>query len=1420
MNTRHLRSALLLIPALSAFAAGADVQKPELQKPVMVVQAGHASRVRAISFSPDGRLLASASGEGTYWTVAQPNVVKLWDVATGTELRTLDVKSLATWVGFSPDGRQLAAKGTEILEKVQVWDVASGAELADVKPGPEFKSSAASPDGKIAAEIAGNDIRLRDAATGAALRTLASRTSDFQKAMFSPDNGTLACGGTRLSIRVWDLRAGVLRTLVGHTQYPIVADFSPDSRLFASGGRDLTVRVWDVASGREIKCLKGHTGEYVFGMKFSPDGKRLLSYDRAGFKLWDVESGRELAAGPGMFDEGYVIFSPRGDVLAAGNDDGVKLFAAATGKELHALKGSRGWLKFSPDGKLLLSHGLPQIGLWDVASGKSLVDLHPSVPGDDVLTRFQVVFNHAVLSPDARTLAVSETDIRTYPYKWYLYLHDVKTGKRLHRIEGDTKQVDYDGRLDFSADSKRILADGEGHKALAVVWDVASGKPVERCAKEEDHSSPKRPYDYSFGSSGELHLCEWQTGRVIVSLIGIDETDWLVATPEGFFDGSPAAWKRILWRFNNDTFNYVPLESFFNEFYHPGLLQDVLAGKSPAPPDGKGLSRIDRRQPQVTLALVDEANAGKGANAHSQRTVKLAIDVAENGSAPLQPDHPATSGARDVRLFRNGSLVKAWRGDVFALGATEGCKPLSASATDKTKRMRCEVSVPIVAGANEFTAYAFNQGNVKSADATLAVTGAEALRRSATLHVLAVGVNSYEYGPLNLRYAVADAEGFSAEIMRQQASLHNFARAQTTLLMDTQATKSNILAALAELSRKVQPEDTVIVYFAGHGAAQGNQFYLIPHDLGYADNPDVGLAELLQRSISDRELERAFERVDAAQFLFVVDACNSGQALEAEEKRRGPMNSKGLAQLAYEKGIYVLTAAQGFQAAQEVSKLGHGLLTYVLVEEGLKQAAADAEPKDNRILLREWLDYAARRVPQVQIQEMEHAHARGGNLTFADHERDLSVGQRAGQRPRVFYRREAELKQLVVAGSEVASTPKAENGDKPGAVQGQPALSTDPIAAESTAARAAARPLVVAIADRTLMDQPLPKEIKQQWHTKVASLVKGDSSSFKLDEAAADADWLIQVAALERTDIIYLAPSKKLLEQPNDAFLRMSPPGESATAWLEAELKELAHSGNGLQLPSAESLHSPGSTAHADDLADGGGTDSERSFMGVFRKGPAENLKADIVEEQSGIYHTPNRTQAVLGTYGKMVEGNRLLRRLPRFEHRGLVQQLERVRRFITVQRQGRGSGKEFLSFVGNRQAWQVVDLGVQVSGGRQSEVAFEMVGVRLDQNDVVKALNADRDAVSYFDYLSKNKQVPCLVLENMVFTSYSAAQGTNLSVGGNAKTVVTTDAVGARVENQRTSSTQFTAPVIRCYQMYEVKLYQNQVMELVAVNP
>jgi len=106
--------------------------------------------------------------------------------------------------------------------------------------------------------------------------------------------------------------------------------------------------------------------------------------------------------------------------------------------------------------------------------------------------------------------------------------------------------------------------------------------------------------------------------------------------------------------------------------------------------------------------------------------------------------------------------------------------------------------------------------------------------------------------------------------------------------------------------------------------------------------------------------------------------------------------------LAYEKGMPILTAAKSYQAALEAAPLGHGLLTYALVDEGLKKGEADTSPRDGIVLLREWFDFATTRVPQLSI---DAAKSRGV----------ASDRTPAAQEPRVFYRREPEKEPLVVA---------------------------------------------------------------------------------------------------------------------------------------------------------------------------------------------------------------------------------------------------------------------------------------------------------------------------------------------------------------------------------------------------------------------
>jgi uncharacterized caspase-like protein len=144
--------------------------------------------------------------------------------------------------------------------------------------------------------------------------------------------------------------------------------------------------------------------------------------------------------------------------------------------------------------------------------------------------------------------------------------------------------------------------------------------------------------------------------------------------------------------------------------------------------------------------------------------------------------------------------------------------------------------------------------------------------------------------------------------------------------------------------------------------------------------------------------------MDVDQLLVIIDACKSGQALQSTETRHGPMNTKGLAQLAYEKGIYVLTASQSFEVAFEADALKHSYLAYALLEEGIKKRAADKNG-DGNIFLKEWFDYASECVPQIR---------RKRNKQSKELVEDESDEQKV-QRPRAFYTRETGARRFLVA---------------------------------------------------------------------------------------------------------------------------------------------------------------------------------------------------------------------------------------------------------------------------------------------------------------------------------------------------------------------------------------------------------------------
>ncbi|MEK6320271.1 MAG: caspase family protein [Acidobacteriota bacterium] len=1031
------------------------------------------------------------SSDGAWLAIRDEASMKIWDVAAGRELKSFAApkmlanqsdSSMIMFAGkflFSPDRRLLSVVSES--NKINLLDASSGTTLHTLAGhnGAIISVSFSADSKLIASSGTDNQIKLWDAQTGREVRTLSGSAMPVSDLAFSPDGKSLSLAGHQ-AVSSWELITGGVRRAVAlpddyaqHRQTGIQergCQLSRDGKLVIAGSSSQPLaKVWEVATGRELPNVSLTQGKQLGNAAFNRDGSVVALVERdiqkpgapgsQASQQPSPQAPANMPAQPIVMPDMSKIMEQmqkdpkkmqeqmkkveeamkKGDMSAsmsvleslgvtapitkAANmsSTNLRLLDVATGRQLQAIPLAPGLLNqmmsrvsgsilsFSPDGRIVASaSGFDSpITLREVSTGQELRTLK---------TTLSMMVYSLAWSADGRRLASAHSGFKrnfaaanaadTFSFDdltFSIKVWDTQTGSELNSLGGHNNIVN---GLAFSPDG-RMLASG-GFDSTIKLWELPSGRELRTLTGHSgsivalDFSGDGR-FVVSGSDDGSARLWNTQTGALVATLVSLNKgDDWLVVTPDGLFDGSPGGWNQILWRFSANTFDVSPVEIFFNEYYYPGLLPDILAGKKLA--TVADISQKDRRQPKLSLET-----DGQSASV-STRTLKVKIKVTE-----------APAGAQDVRLFRNGSLVKVWRGDVLKgqPGAT------------------LETTISVVAGQNQLTAYAFNRDNVKSPDATLAVNGADSLKRAATLHLLAIGVNQYANSAYDLKYAAADARAFTEEVERQQRKMGGYGQIEITTLLDREATKGNLLYALKRLAgspdtkppgapaalekiKPAEPEDGVVVFFAGHGTAQDQRFYLIPHDLGYAgartELDEAGLKTMLSHSVSDLELEQACEGIDARHLLMVIDACNSGQALEAEEKRRGPMNSKGLAQLAYEKGMYILTAAQSYQAAMEAEQLGHGYLTYALVEEGLKSAAADRLPKDGQVVLREWLDYATDRVPRMQEAKMKEGRGLTHKVAFVEGEEKVeNVDKRSVQRPRVFYRREPESTPLIVA---------------------------------------------------------------------------------------------------------------------------------------------------------------------------------------------------------------------------------------------------------------------------------------------------------------------------------------------------------------------------------------------------------------------
>jgi hypothetical protein len=408
-----------------------------------------------------------------------------------------------------------------------------------------------------------------------------------------------------------------------------------------------------------------------------------------------------------------------------------------------------------------------------------------------------------------------------------------------------------------------------------------------------------------------------------------DGKRWVLWTPSGYYDASEGGDEFVGWSVNNGwdrEASFYPISRFFDRFYRPEVMTQVLKsvqidtaavtalGQEAAPKLEAGI------KPPPRVAIVSPLPDAR-------------FDREELGVRIIAED--MGGGIDEIQLYQNGKVLPRDAG-------------LEIGKEGKIREYRFRVK--LLYGNNQLRVLAFSKDRIESAPAEITVhlRGAEP---DSDLYLVIVGINRYRNAVLNLTFAEPDALGMK-EFFQTEAVKRLFREIHVYALLNDQATGTNIRSLFDDVAKKAKPQDTLLIYLAGHGDTAGDEWYFIPHNVL---TPEIK-AELKRDGISNMAIGETIKRCKAQKVFVMIDACKSGkliQTLRSTEER------KALVQLARSTGTYIVSASTDQQYAAEIRQLGHGVFTYTLLE-GLQGKGGQ-----KKVTVEGLIHYVKNRLPEL-----------------------------------------------------------------------------------------------------------------------------------------------------------------------------------------------------------------------------------------------------------------------------------------------------------------------------------------------------------------------------------------------------------------------------------------------------------------------